>query len=450
MTRWRVSATTRLALAVAAGILLSSILLGTSVYYAVSTQLLQDARVLVRADMGALRDIYRSGGGTALLGELNARIEDEGDPDAVYAMADAKGRALLGRLPKTLAPDVHRHWVEFNEENPDGGAPLRVIAVEQRLSHGETVLVGQRLRAQDRFLSLMQKTALMALLFAAALGALVGWITSRWVARRLRHLDATAARVGLGELGLRVPLDHSRDAFDQVAHRFNIMLDRIEELLDGVRHATDHIAHDLRTPLTRLRNRLERVRQRVSEPNEQRALDQALLETDQLLQTFSALLRLARIEAQPLAETAPLLDFKRLIEDAVEMYAPVADERALQLVTALAPVCLRGDRDQLFQLITNLLDNALKFAPTGSAIQVELHVLQANVQLVVADRGPGIPEAERERVFDRFQRIEPHRGTPGFGLGLSLARAIAKHHGGRIELHDNAPGLRVDVIWPLP
>lgn len=450
MMRGHLSATTRLALAVALGFVLSSILLGASVYYAVSAMLLQDARELVRADANALRDVYREGGGAALLNELNARIDDEGDPDAVYALAGANGKALLGQLPKKLSPDVHRHWIEFNETDPSDGAWLRVIAVEQRLAQGETLLVGQRLRAQDRFLSLMQKSALLMLLLAAGLGGLVGWLTSRWVSRRLRNLDATVARVGLGELGLRVPLDHSGDAFDQVAHRFNVMLDRIEELLDGIRHATDHIAHDLRTPLTRLRNRLERVRQQALERGEQHALDQALAETDHLLQAFSALLRLARIEAQPGVGDAPLLDLTALMDDAIEMYAPIAAERALQLVSALEQAQVRGDRDQLFQLVTNVLDNALKFAPAHSEVRVELRAKDEGAQIVVADSGPGIPEAERERVFDRFQRMEAHRGTPGFGLGLSLARAIVQHHGGHIVLRDNAPGLCVEVILPWP
>ncbi|HQQ58531.1 MAG TPA: HAMP domain-containing sensor histidine kinase, partial [Thermomonas sp.] len=243
---------------------------------------------------------------------------------------------------------------------------------------------------------------------------------------------------------------HSGDAFDQVAQRFNAMLDRIEELLSGVRHATDHIAHDLRTPLTRLRNRLEDLRQQQTDPGVQLRLDKALAETDQLLQSFGALLRLARIEAQPLEGDAPLQDLRELADDAVELYAPIAAERGIRISTQLQTVTVRGDRDQLFQLLVNLLDNALKYAPPGSEVTLSLEAQPDGACLQLADAGPGIPEHERARVFDRFQRLEAHRGSPGVGLGLSLVRAIVAHHGGHIELQDNAPGLRVRVMLPFP
>ncbi|MFN7137591.1 MAG: sensor histidine kinase, partial [Thermomonas sp.] len=137
-----------------------------------------------------------------------------------------------------------------------------------------------------------------------------------------------------------------------------------------------------------------------------------------------------------------------VVEDAVELYAPIGAERGIRLQVQLAAASVRGDRDQLFQLAVNLLDNALKYAPASSEVEVRLEAVAAGVRLQVGDRGPGIPEAERERVFDRFQRLEAHRGSPGTGLGLSLVRAIVRHHGGQVQLLDNAPGLRVQVLLP--
>lgn len=448
MKRLLPSTSARLALLVMGSFLAAVVLIGGGLYYAVSSLLLHEARDLVRADAVTLVDTYREGGRAGLLAELQARIRgDDGDPDAVYAL-EANGIALVGRRPDALLPGPRGRWVEFVERAPDTGGALRVIAFEQRLSGGEILLTGQRLQAQDRLLGLMQQAALRALLAAAALAALVGWLTSRWVARRLRGLEATAARVSAGELGLRAPLDRSGDAFDQVAFRFNAMLDRIEELLGGVRHATDHIAHDLRTPLTRLRNRLEDLRQQARAPELQAHLDRAVAETDQLLQSFGALLRLSRIEAQTLDADAPPVALAEVVEDAVELYAPIGAERGIRLQVQLMPVRVRGDRDQLFQLAVNLLDNALKYAPAGSEVEVRLEATPAAARLQVGDRGPGIPEAERERVFDRFQRLEAHRGSPGTGLGLSLVRAIVRHHGGQVQLLDNAPGLRVQVLLP--
>lgn len=445
------STSARLALAVMGSFLLAFVLLGTGVYFAVSTLLLQDARELVRTDAAGLVDLYRENGTNALREELQRRLAKPEDPDAVYALVSARGDVLAGSFTSLPRHRPGVHWIEFDEAlltDDEDDAPLHAIAYLQALPDGGTLLTGLRLRSQDRFLTLMQDTALVAFVFAATLGALVGWLTSRWVSRRLRNVDATAARVGAGELGLRVPLDHSGDAFDRLARRFNGMLDRIEELLGGVRHATDHIAHDLRTPLTRLRNRLEELRQQPAEPAQRTALDGAVAETDQLLQSFGALLRLARIEAQAPALDDPELDLRALVLDAVELYAPSAAERDIRVRTDLHSAPVRGDRDQLFQAVVNLLDNALKYAPTDSDVDVSLAASPAGVELQVDDRGPGIPEADRDRVFDRFQRLESHRGSPGVGLGLSLVRAIAQRHGGRVLLLDRAPGLRVRLILP--
>jgi hypothetical protein len=450
MKRLLPSTSARLALIVMGFFLAAFVLVGAVVYVAVSTLLLQDTRELVKSDAATLLDIYHEGGHARLLGELQDRIHDpDGDPDAVYALADAQGGSLLGRLPEGRKPGRRGQWVEFNELSPEPGQTLRVLAYVQTLKTGEVLLTGQRLQGQDQLLQVMQQAALLTLLIAAVVGGLVGWLISRWVGHRLRNLDATATQIGGGEMGLRVPLDHSGDAFDQVAQRFNAMLDRIEELLSGVRHATDHIAHDLRTPLTRLRNRLEDLRQQQTDPGVQLRLDKALAETDQLLQSFGALLRLARIEAQPLEGDAPLQDLRELADDAVELYAPIAAERGIRISTQLQTVTVRGDRDQLFQLLVNLLDNALKYAPPGSEVTLSLEAQPDGACLQLADAGPGIPEHERARVFDRFQRLEAHRGSPGVGLGLSLVRAIVAHHGGHIELQDNAPGLRVRVMLPF-
>ncbi|MBX9400161.1 HAMP domain-containing histidine kinase [Lysobacter sp. BMK333-48F3] len=446
MSRWRPwprSTSARLALAVTASFLLAFVLLGAGVHYAVSALLTQDARELVRVDAAGLVELYRDDGRAALLSELRERIASDEDPDAVYALTAHDGRMIVGDYPRLPTHRRGARWIEFAE--PGGDGKLRVVAQLQRLPDGSTLLTGTRTRSQDRFLALMLRTALVALLVAASLGALVGWLTSRWVSRRLRHLDDTAERVGRGELALRATPDGSDDAFDRLARRFNAMLDRIEELLGGVRHATDHIAHDLRTPLTRLRNRLEELRARAEGDTAAR-LDAAIAETDQLLQSFGALLRLARIEAQPPVHDEPALDLAALAADAVELYTPIAAERGIALrIAATAQARVRGDADQLFQLLVNVLDNAVKYAPPASEVEVALRRERDEIVLEIGDRGPGIPAADRERVFDRFQRLEAHRGSPGIGLGMSLVRAIAHRHGGRIALLDQAPGLRVRV-----
>ena len=445
---WVRSTSARLALAVTASFLFAFVLLGAGVYLAVSTLLTSDAREVIRADAGGLLQLYEQAGRRALVAEVADRADAPDDPDAEYAVVAHDGRILAGtfsRLPTGL--NHAARWIELRERDVEDGSISRVIANVQQLRDGEVLVTGLKTRTQDRFLALMLRTALAGLLVAATLGALIGWLTARWVAGRLSSLDDTAAQVGAGELALRARVDGSDDAFDRLSRRFNAMLDRIGDLLDGVRHATDHIAHDLRTPLTRLRNRLDRMRVEADavSPAQARALDAAIAETDQLLQSFGALLRLARIEAQSPPDGVALVDLQQLVEDAIELYAPIAGERGIVLQRHTAPAQVHGDADQLFQLLVNLLDNAIKFSPAYSRVEIGLRVLPHVVELDVADRGSGIPESERERVFDRFTRMESHRTSPGTGLGLSLARAIVLRHEGRIALLDNGPGLRVRV-----
>lgn len=457
MIRLLRSTSARLALAVAAGFLLAFVLLGVGVQYAVSALLMADAREVIRADAAGLVELYREAGRTALRDEIHDRVEAPDDPDAVYALVARDGRIVAGTFSRMPAEVVQAsaapllggrrpmRWVEFAEHGTR--PPQRVVAGVQVLSDGSRLLTGLRTHSQDRFLSLMWRTALWALLVATTFGAVIGWLLTHWVSRRLRALDRTASRVGAGELALRAPLDGSDDAFDRLARRFNGMLDRIEELLAGVRHATDHIAHDLRTPLTRLRNRLEELRAGSAAQGE--GLGAAIADTDQLLQSFASLLRLARIEEQPPVRDEPVLDLAAVVRDAVELYQPIAQERGIGFDFAIDTAEIRGDNDQLFQLLVNLLDNAVKYAPHGSTIAVSLLVAHGRVTIEVADHGDGIDESDRERVFDRFQRLERHRGSPGNGLGLSLVRAIAVRHGGTVTLSDNGPGLRASVELPL-
>ena len=446
------STSRRLATLVSLSFLLAFIVLGGGVFYAVSAMLDKDARDVVRAQSQALVELRRDAGGPALLAEVRDRTEAPDDPDGAYAVVDRHGRRLAGAaldLPPGFAAGVPAiavpAWYEYADANTDDNA--RTIARAVRLPDDGVLLVGLRARAQDGFRRLMLRVALAAGLAAAALGLLLGWSTARWVASRLDAFDRTAARVGEGAMALRVRTDDSGDVFDRLAQRFNGMLDRIEVLLAGVRHATDHIAHDLRTPLSRLRNRLDLLRSDVA-PAQRASLDAALGETDQLLATFGALLRLARIEAAPVATDAPDVALKPLVDDAVELYAPSAAERGIHIDVHATPATLAGDADQLFQMLLNLLDNAVKYSPDGGRIGVTLAALPQGIRIEVTDAGAGIPEPERQRVFDRFERLESHRGSPGSGLGLSLVRAVVRHHGGQVRLLDAGPGLRVQVDFP--
>ena len=259
----------------------------------------------------------------------------------------------------------------------------------------------------------MLRTALAALLVAATLGALVGWLTSRWVSRRLRSLDATAERVGGGELALRVPLDGSDDAFDRLARRFNGMLDRIEDLLGGVRHATDHIAHDLRTPLTRLRNRLEELRRQPGDPGAMRRSTPPWPRPTSCCAPSASLLWLARIEAQAPARGRAAAGPGGAGRRRGRAVHAERGERGIRLQRAAAAGAgARRSRPVVPDAGEPARQRAQVRRRAEARSTCRCSDARSGALLQIDDRGPGIPERERERVFDRFQRLEATAARP--------------------------------------
>jgi signal transduction histidine kinase len=269
--------------------------------------------------------------------------------------------------------------------------------------------------------------------------------------RRIEAINDTSREIVEGDLTRRFPTSGAGDDFAKLVSNLNGMLDRITGLMETVRQVSDNIAHDLRTPLTRLRSQLEiaRVQQEQSDPEARAAVERAIGEADGLLDTFPALLRIARIEAEQRREGFAEIELAPLLNDVMELYEPVATERGQTIASRLTDAeAVDGDRNLLFQAVANLLDNAIKYTPAGGRITLGLTTAGEGVEISVADTGPGIPADQRERVFDRFHRLERSRSTPGSGLGLSLVRAVARLHGGVVRLTDNQPGVRVSLLLP--
>ena len=250
-----------------------------------------------------------------------------------------------------------------------------------------------------------------------------------------------------GALDRRVALRGTGDEFDQLAGTLNAMLDRIETLVRDLRTVTDSLAHDLRSPLGRLVRHLEAAADEEAPAETRRArIEQALREAEGVLSTATALLDISRIDAGIGAEQFTAVDLGRLAADVAELYEAAAEERGLTLACAAAPGLVVRGHDQLLALaLSNLVENALKHAPAGSAITVAAALDGGRPALVVGDRGPGIPEADRARALGRFVRLDPSRGSPGAGLGLALVAAVARMHGAEVILGDNAPGLRATL-----
>lgn len=272
---------------------------------------------------------------------------------------------------------------------------------------------------------------------------LTSFAISTFVVGRTGHIAATAKSImDTGDLSQRISIDSRWDDLGYMAEILNQLLARIEELMHGVKNVSDNIAHDLRTPLTRLRNNLETL-QKNAGPQTADLCENMVAEADRLLATFAALLRIARIETGRQRNQFVPLQMDAVIRDVLEMYEPVADEKNIRITAQLEPASYHGDRDLLFQAFVNVLDNAIKFTPDGGTILITLD----NKTFSIADSGPGVAAADRDKIFERFYRTEASRNTPGNGLGLALVAAVVKLHGASIALADANPGLRISIAF---
>jgi len=283
-------------------------------------------------------------------------------------------------------------------------------------------------------------------------GLLIGLITRRALMSRVYSIRQTVSAIIHGDLQHRLPTHLNDDELNTLSRTINGMLEQIELLVHGVRNVSNAIAHDLRTPLAELRSRLEELALIRPAPEQAYAeIDGAVADVDRVIRIFDALLRLAEIDAGMRRSGFVAFDVSDLAANAVEFYAPAAELRDINLVfRSDGPLSVSGDPVLLAQGLSNLIDNALKYAPMKGEIEVAASSrTDGTAEISVSDNGPGIADAEKCRVVERFYRGDASRGTPGVGLGLSLAQAVAKLHGRALELSDRNPGLRVALTIPL-
>ncbi len=385
---------------------------------------------------------------------INARLLASGEPNLTYLLTDAGGRKIAGNLEDaTLLPGWHE--LRRPGDGALGGDPDEddpVLALATVLPGGELLVVGADTHPRQELLEWI----VTAFLWAGATSVLValagGLALGLGMSRRVEAVNQAAARIIDGDLGERIAVRGTPDEFDRLGIQLNRMLDRIQALMEGLRQATSDIAHDLRTPLARLRQHLDRAQCRSSTLSDyRRAVDRAIEETDALLATFGALLRIAQIEASTRSQGFCEVDLAVIGVRIVEAYGAVAEEQGRQLAAAIhGPVTVQGDPELLTQMLANIVENALTHTPAGIPIALTVGERGKQPQIVVADRGPGIPEADRPRVLERFVRLDGSRSAGGNGLGLSMVAATADLHGIELRLEDNDPGLRVVLSFRLP
>jgi len=459
--RMRLSSARQALLYTALVTVFTSLLLGT-VYLLTRNALEREIAAVVRAEMDDLSDDLRLGGVDQVAATLELRSDSWGRTGAVFLLADHNLQRIAGNLtewPRDV-PAQAAERVEFDIDAQERGASVLhpVEARIEKLANGYWLLVGADTSERRDVL----RSFGLATLWGIGLTALAVWLLgaayARRTARRVRDFAGTCQSIIHGDQTQRLRTDGSRDEFDALAGTVNAMLDRIEQQTSTLRTTFDSIAHDLRTPLYRLRVRLEEAQLRAAAAKDaetSRATHElvapALEEIDRVQRTLATLLAIARAESAGLTTHADDVDLAALASNLVELYAPGMRAAGLEVtLDAATPARLTGNRQLLAQLITNLLENALKYVPSGGRVRVAVRQTAGRIELSVADNGPGIAPAHRAAALRPFVRVgDAAQRAAGSGLGLSLAAAVARLHRAQLTLGDNSPGLIVHCEFPV-
>ncbi|MBS0334480.1 MAG: HAMP domain-containing histidine kinase [Proteobacteria bacterium] len=421
-----------------------------------------------RTDQEITREMHSlvSAYGRAGLAAVNQSVIERAASERafLYLLMTPDQKRISGSIAESPVDgfDGEPTWTSFSVTDVDSmGRTVKHPArgLQQRLAGGQLLFVGADVGEDAAYASQVARALWGGGVLIVVLGLSGGLLMSRNVTRSMVSLTSVVDAVRNGDLGARAQVRGARDEFDELAAGVNEMLDRLERSMAGHRHAGDAIAHDLRSPLTRLRARLEVAYLDVEagKGDPEQALAQALDDTDGVLKTFAAVLAIARLQAAGTAPNQALFDPSHLAENIAELYEPLCEDKGLDFDAEFGKgLQARGNQEFLSQALANLLDNAIKYTPAGGAIMLRVRRRSSGeVEFSVTDTGPGVPEADRERVIQRFVRLENSRTEPGSGLGLSLVAAVAEAHGGRLELAEGpgkvgemGPGLRVALVLP--
>lgn len=422
-----------------------------------ASMLMGQTQQAIADEMASIGQSYSRNGVSGLVRSIDYRSRQPGA--SLYMVTDSTGRILAGNVesvePGVLDTDGIIESVFKYSRYGDQGAhnQHQAVAVVIALPNGMRLLVGRDMGEPERIRDIIRRSLMLALGIMGAGAVLIWFFVGRRALKRIDDVSLASQRIMDGDLSGRLPVNGSGDEFDRLSINLNVMLGRIYELNDGLKQVSDNIAHDLKTPLTRLRNRAEEsLSGRKSSAEYKAAMEDIIAESDQLIRTFNAILMISRLEAGYSAEHLSPMPVKPILVDVAEMYEPVAEDAGVTLtIGALDDAELRINRELVGQTVSNLIDNAIKYASEdGQEAKVTLSMErdQQWTRIIVADNGPGIPEEKREQATERFVRLEQSRSQPGSGLGLSLAKAVMKLHGGALRLEDNHPGLRVVLEFP--
>jgi len=417
----------------------------------------------VGAEVKGLREQFNVGGVGLLKQTIDRRSLRPGNN--LYLLTNPQGVRLAGnlsRVPPRLASKPAGGVFEYTRLGHDGAQQRVAVGTVFGVTGGALLIVARDIEDQRNFTAGSRRIFLWSFALLALVGVGGGLLISRHILGRIEKVNETAQTIMSGDLTGRIAITGADDELDRLSENLNRMLARIEQLMNGLKEVSDNIAHDLKTPLSRMRNRVEgALREGSSEGDYKEVLERTIEESDELIKTFNALLSIARLEAGAVVKSFEPVSLSEIIRDVGELYEPLVDDGGMRLQLHVEDgVDISGDRQLLGQSMANLFENALKYGvsegcrdKTGGSmiadISVRLETVNGQARIIVSDRGPGIPECDRARALKRFVRLEDSRSKPGSGLGLSLVAAVARLHGGEVELEDANPGLRVVLSFPL-
>lgn len=432
------------------------------VYLASASEARAKARADVRSEVAVLTALYRERGRDALNQALVDRTI-KGGP-YLYLLMDEKGEPITGNLNVSPIENYRGgdQWETFRFTDTDADGRVtrtQSLGVQMTLSGGELLFVGEDVGDTEKYLSRLTQALWGAMLMVLLLGVGGGVLLSRNVERVMGRLNRVVAAVQDGDLKARVEVRRSGDELDELGQGLNAMLDQMERSMASIRHAGDAIAHDLRSPLTRMRAKLEvaLIDAEAGKIDGVSALEMALREADDLLKTFNTVLAIARLQAAHRTPDPAVFDAAELAADMAELYEPAAEDKGLDFSAEIETgLMVEANRPFLAQALANVIDNAIKYTPPGGAVKLRARRRSSGeIEFSTTDTGPGVPEDDRERVVQRFVRLDNSRTESGSGLGLSLVTAVLEAHGGRVQLDEGpgvydgfGPGLRVALVLP--
>jgi signal transduction histidine kinase len=436
------STSLRLAVLYTAGFSLAVAVLGLITILSTRAALTEQFDARIRADQTTVLEGYQDRKLFGLLREM--REASEGPSALLFGVQTEAGAAVEGPLSGLHTPlGMSRARLAI------GGKPETVRVLTEDVGGEYRLIVGDKSDRIDKLADQVLWRFGLAFSALLAVGVVAGLALSRAVQKRMAAISGTAEAIIDGDLGRRVPVQRGGDDLSRLAVTINRMLDRIGALMDSLRQVTSDVAHDLRTPLNRLRQRLERSARQAEDPAHRAEIEGALRDVDAILATFAALLRISEVEAGARRAAFKPVDLQALARAVAEDFAPAAEDTGHRLAFAGgAPVWIEGDAELLTQMTVNLVENALRHTPQGCTVRLSVGEAAGEPVLTVSDDGPGVPDAERSRLFDRFYRLERSRSTSGSGLGLALVQAVARLHRGEASLADGKPGLEARVLFP--